>query len=78
MKISTLKKQENFRCTYVDDKTAIGFHKTSDTWLFAQKCKAGIYIDKAYLSSEPELSPKQARRFANKILQFCEEIENDT
>ena len=64
-----------FKRIYKETKTMIGFGKTSDAWLLACIEDGGIYIGKAYLSSEPALSVKQARKFANKILGFCDRIE---
>ena len=60
---------------YINNVSEIGFEKESDTWLRAYDDEGGIYIDAAYMSSEPSLSVKQARKFANKILGFCDRIE---
>ena len=64
-----------FKRIYKNTKSEIGFEKKADTWLLAHIIDGGIYIDKAYLSSEPSLSVKQARKFADKILGFCDKIE---
>ena len=64
-----------FKRIYTNTKSMIGFEKKKDTWLFAQIIDGGVYIDKAYLSSEPNLSVKQARKFADKIIGFCNKIE---
>ncbi len=64
-----------FRRAYQEDENSIGFEKKMNTWLVVFRDGDGVYIDKAYMSSEPSLSVKQARRFANKILQICDNIE---
>ena len=64
-----------FRRIYKNTKSAIGFEKKADTWLSATLYNDGIFIDKAYVSSEPVLSVKQARKFADKIIGFCNKIE---
>ena len=71
-----------FNRVYVNNKHEIGFDCKGGTWLRAELVGDktnfdGVYIDKAYMSCEPALSVKQARKFANKILGFCERIDND-
>ena len=64
-----------FKRIYANTTKEIGFEVENDTWLIAYITTDEIHIDKAYCSSEPSLSVKQARKFANKVLGFCDRIE---
>ena len=66
-----------FKRIYTNTTKELGFEHEPDTWLIAYILDGEIHIDKAYCSSEPSLSVKQARKFANKILGFCDKIEKD-
>lgn len=64
-----------FGRVYKNKKDRIVFDSKGGTWLSASMEDDGVFIDKTYLSCEPSLSVKQARKFANKILGFCDDIE---
>ena len=64
-----------FRRIYTNTTKEIGFEAEDDTWLIAFILGGEIHIDKAYMSSEPSLSVEQARKFADKIIGFCNKIE---
>jgi len=61
-----------FNRVFVNNERRIGFDKKGGDWISASVDRHGVFINKVYLSSEPILSFKQARKFANKILEFCE------
>ncbi len=65
-----------FEKIFENSLTTIGFESDRGfTWLTARMVGDGVYVDKAYMESEPSLSIKQARLFAGKILGFCDILE---
>ncbi len=64
-----------FNRVYANNNRSIGFDCAGNTWLRAELCKMGVFIDKFYGGSEPCLSFKQARKFAEKIIKWCDENE---
>ena len=73
---------DHFKSVYMNDRWKLGFETTDgESWLLATLYNAneekGVFVDKAYMSSEPLLTSKQARRFANKILRFCDVLDED-
>ncbi len=66
-----------FNRVYRNDNNLIGFDCAGNTWLQAGISGKEISIDKFCGPSEPALSVKQARKFAKKILEFCDTIESE-
>ena len=64
-----------FKRMYINNKNEIGFEREDATWLIAHINGDEVHIDKAYMDSEPSLSVKQARKFADKIIGFCNKID---
>lgn len=71
------KKQKpcNFSRAYIDNEANLGFDRGENTWLRVRLCHDGVFINKMYALSQPCLSVNQARRFAKKILGFCDVLD---
>ncbi len=73
---------DHFKSVYTNDRWKLGFETADgESWLLAalhnNEDEKGVYIDKVYMTSEPVLTSKQARRFAKKILKFCDVLDKD-
>lgn len=66
---------KNFKRVYDEHPHFLGYEAEDDTWLLVHQHEDGVFIDKAYRSSEPCLTVKQARKFAKKILAIADRIE---
>ncbi len=70
----------NFNRVYKNTKTELGFSRDTVRglhWLKARRKEKFVSIRKSIMLFGPYLTVKQARKFANKILKFCDDIESE-